>query len=109
MDEQTVGPDLVVTAGVEGNVAVLSLKGELDAYTAPTLEERIGALLTEERFEVVLDLSETTFVDSSGLRAILTAQRRLRESGGNMRLRRPSEPVRRLLDITGLTEHFASD
>ena len=40
------------------------------------------------------------------LRANLTAQRRLADREGRLALRAPSEPVRRLLDITGLTDHF---
>ena len=48
----------------------------------------------------------TKFLDSSGLRAILTAQRRLADRDGQLALRAPSESVRRLLDITGLTDHF---
>lgn len=108
MDEQPVTPDLVVTAGTDGDHTVLALRGELDAYTAPALDERVADLLARRRLDVVLDLSGTTFVDSSGLRTILTAQRQLCESGGSLGLRHPSEPVRRLLEITGLAGHFAA-
>jgi anti-anti-sigma factor len=109
VDEQAVGPDLVLTTDRDGSRAVLTVRGELDAYSAPGLEDQIARLVAEHINEVVLDLSQTGFLDSSGLRAILTAQRRLGESGGEMRLRAPSEPVTRLLEITGLTDHFALD
>ena len=107
MDEQVVGPDLVLATGREGERAVLTIRGELDAYTAPGLEEQIAKLLGEDVHEIVLDLTDTTFLDSSGLRAILTAQRRLSDDHGQLMLRSPSEPVTRLLEITGLTDHFA--
>lgn len=107
MDEQAVGPDLVLTINREGTRAVLAVRGELDAYSAPGLQDQIGKLLGEEIDEVVLDLSQTGFLDSSGLRAILSAQRRLSESNRKLQLRAPSEPVTRLLEITGLTDHFA--
>jgi len=107
VDEQAVGPDLVLTTDRDGNRAVLTVRGELDAYSAPGLEEQITRLVAEQVDDVVLDLSQTGFLDSSGLRAILTAHRRLSENGGEMRLRAPSEPVTRLLEITGLTDHFA--
>lgn len=109
MDEQVVGPDLVLTTEQDGSRAVLCIKGELDAYTAPGLEDQIGRLVSGDVREIVLDLSETGFLDSSGLRAILTAQRKLSEGQGRLLLRSPSEPVTRLLEITGLTEHFATD
>jgi anti-sigma B factor antagonist len=107
VDEQAVGPDLVLTTERDGSRAVLAVRGELDAYSAPGLEDQISRLVAEQVNEVVLDLAQTGFLDSSGLRAILTAQRRLGENGGEMRLRAPSEPVTRLLEITGLTDHFA--
>ena len=107
VDEQAVGPDLILTTEREGGRAVLTVRGELDAYSAPGLEEQITRLVSEQVNEVVLDLAHTGFLDSSGLRAILTAQRRLAENGGEMRLRAPSEPVTRLLEITGLSDHFS--
>ena len=107
MDEQIVGPDLVLSTDRDGNRAVLTVRGELDAYSAPGLEDQIGRLIADKIENVVLDLSQTAFLDSSGLRAILTAQRRLGESNGQMSLRAPSEAVTRLLEITGLTDHFS--
>lgn len=113
MDEQAnppvAGPDLVVTTDKQGARVVLSVSGELDAYTAPGLEDQIARLMTEGTSDIVLDLSQTEFLDSSGLRAILTAQRKLTEQHGKLTLRAPSEPVTRLLEITGLTDNFATD
>jgi anti-sigma B factor antagonist len=107
VDEQVLGPDLVLATEREGSRAVLTVRGELDAYSAPGLEDQITRLIGDRIAEVVLDLSETGFLDSSGLRAILTAQRRLGENSGRLMLRAPSEPVTRLLEITGLTDHFS--
>jgi anti-sigma B factor antagonist len=109
VDEQTVGPDLVLSTDRDGGRAVLTVRGELDAYSSPGLEDQVSRLIADQVQEVVLDLSETAFLDSSGLRAILTAQRRLGENHGELKLRRPSEPVTRLLEITGLTDHFTFD
>jgi len=109
VDEQVVGPDLVLTTDVQGDRGVIAIKGELDAYTAPGVEEQIAKLIAAHVTEVVLDLSETGFLDSSGLRAILTAHRRLATEQGRLTLRAPSEPVVRLLEITGLSDHFVTD
>jgi anti-sigma B factor antagonist len=106
MDDQAVGPELALSTDRAGSRAVVSVKGELDAYSAPSLEEEVSGLLADDVSELVFDLSETLFLDSSGLRAILTAQRRLADRDGKLALRAPSESVRRLLDITGLTDHF---
>src|SRR5262249_27808651 len=85
VDEQVVGPDLVLTVAREGGGVVLALRGELDAYSAPGLDEHVARLLEDKVGTIVLDLSETAFLDSSGLRAILTAQRRLADAGGELR------------------------
>jgi anti-sigma B factor antagonist len=109
VDEHIVGPDLVLTTETEGDRSVIAIKGELDAYTAPGLEDQIASLVAAGTTTVVLDLSETGFLDSSGLRAILTAHRKLTGAQGALLLRGVSEPVTRLLEITGLTEHFRLD
>jgi len=106
MEDQAIGPDLMLFTDRTGTRAVVTVQGELDAYSAPNLEEEIAGLLGDDVSHLVLDLSKTRFLDSSGLRAILTAQRRLADRDGRLALRAPSEPVRRLLDITGLTDHF---
>jgi anti-sigma B factor antagonist len=100
---------LVLATEREGARAVLTVKGELDAYSAPGLEDQVSRLLADHVNEVILDLSQTGFLDSSGLRAILTAQRRLTDERGRLALRGPSEAVTRLLEITGLTDHFATE
>jgi anti-sigma B factor antagonist len=106
VDEQVVGPELVLTTDRNGDQAVVTVQGELDAYTAPGLEDHISALLSEDVTGLVLDLSQTGFLDSSGLRALLTIHRRLESSSGHLELRDSSEPVLRLLEITGLRDHF---
>src|SRR5215510_11311781 len=106
LSERAVGPDLVLVTGEEGSGAVVSVQGELDAYSAAGLEAEVGKLLGRRVQKVALDLSGTRFCDSSGLRAILTVERRLASAGGHLTLREPSEPVRRLLDVSGLLSHF---
>ena len=109
MNEQEVQPDLVLSIAGEsvGDRRVLTVSGELDMATAPRLEAAVEELLDDDELRrVVIDLSGTVFVDSSGLRAILSTQRRLQELGREFSLRAPSPPVTRLLEITALVEHF---
>lgn len=90
------GPDAVVTA-----------VGEIDPHTAAPLTEVLDELATTaELTRVVLDLSGVTFVDSSGLRVLLTARERFDDLGIRFTLRAPSESVRRLLEITNLLDRL---
>ena len=106
MEDQTVGPDLSLTTDLDGARAIVRINGELDAYSAPGLDEEVTRLIADNVTDLVFDLSGTDFLDSSGLRAILTAQHAVTDREGRLALRSPSTSVRRLLDIAGLTEQF---
>ena len=97
---------LRITSGREGDVAVLTLAGELDPHTAPALAEELDDAIGGGATTVVLQLAELSFIDSSGLRVVISAHRRLDEAGGRLVLRTPSDTVRRLLEITGLLDHI---
>ena len=98
--------DLVLTTKPEADAIVVVVAGELDAHTAPSLNELGDRLQTEGHRRVVLDLAPTSFVDSSGLRSLIALHAGLAEAGGALALRAPSDPVVRLLEITSLRDHF---
>ena len=55
---------------------------------------------------VMVDMSDVTFMDSSGLRVLVEAQQRAESGGPSLVLRSPSRQITRLLDLAGLTENF---
>jgi anti-sigma B factor antagonist len=90
----------------EGDRAVLALDGELDMASAPLLADALdGAELAPDTM-IVLDLQSLQFIDSTGLRAILSLRERCRESGRQFAVTRGSPQVQRLLDITGVAGHL---
>lgn len=94
---------LSIDVSHSGPDAVVTVAGEIDPHTAAPLTEALDGLAgTDDLQRVVLDLSGVTFVDSSGLRVLLTARERFAERDIHFSLRAPSEPVRRLLEITDL-------
>ena len=89
-------------------VAVLSVQGEHDVYTAPSLTEQVEGLI-DERVPFVIDLTPATFVDSSVLRVLLEARRVAEEKrlGFAVALGDGEAPgVRRILEVTGLISVF---
>ncbi len=78
----------------------LKLVGELDTHTAPQLASRLATLDPSD--DATLDLSSTTFISSAGLSVILSAQRRLDDGGGSLRVTDPTPPVARLIELSGL-------
>jgi anti-sigma B factor antagonist len=93
--------------GVErrDGATVVSVGGEVDMATAPQL----CACLRELSGPVIVDLSRVNFLDSSGMAVLVGARARADRTGGELRLRTPTEHVRRILELTGLSEWIEAD
>ena len=76
---------------------LMELRGELDIGTAPKLEQAVERALEEGCRDVVLDLSGTTLLDSSGLGALLRAKRTVDASQGSMTVHSPHGSEARLV------------
>jgi anti-anti-sigma factor len=98
--------DLQLATERHGAAAVVRVSGELDAYRAPELEDLGASLLADGVLTLVLNMSATTFLDSSGLRAMVTLRDRMLHADGELAIVDPADSVRRLLTITGLDEQF---
>jgi len=85
---------------------MLVLTGELDVASAPTLEQRVMELCRTDAVEIVLDLGHLSFVDSSGLNAILRLKAVCEERGCEFYLTPGPPPVQRLFDITRLRDRL---
>jgi anti-sigma B factor antagonist len=97
---------LIIDVGQEGGDTVFVLQGELDPHTAPKLRTEIDRAMGAGQANLVFDLAGLSFIDSSGLRVIISAHKDAAERGGRLVLRSPSQTTRRLLDITGLLDHI---
>lgn len=91
--------NLIVTPDVDDPTTIVA-EGQIDSHTSSLLAQALAD--QPEDAEVALVLGGVTFVDSSGLRAIVRAHKRQTAAGGGLALVDPSEAVARLLDITGL-------
>jgi anti-sigma B factor antagonist len=80
----------------------LSLVGELDLVTAPELQETIDRLCRDGAREIVLDLQKLAFIDSTGLRVILSSSQLCERRGCDFSLTRVQPPAQRLLELTGV-------
>jgi anti-sigma B factor antagonist len=78
--------------------------GEVDVLTAPKLAAALVRILHTVQGDVVVDLSETLFIDSAGLHVLLNAQRRLTRQGRKLRVICGSGPVRRVIEMARLLD-----
>jgi anti-sigma B factor antagonist len=100
----TVDPGMQLTVQPIGD-GVVRVRGELDIRTCDELERVVGAE-ADRGGPVVLDLSELTFCDSTGLAGLVRLHRRAAGAGGRIVLRDPVPRVRNLLELTGLDRLF---
>jgi anti-sigma B factor antagonist len=85
-----------------GHRTVLAVSGEIDIATAPALLEAVDAVLASGALDVWLDLSAVTFMDSTGVRALLDTRAALSSTGRTFAVICPPGPVRRVLQIAGV-------
>jgi anti-anti-sigma factor len=90
---------------VEGAHRVIA-RGDIDIATAPLLAEELDRLIEAGAILVVLDAGDVTFVDSSGIRAIVDAGNRLRDHGGRLLIENVSGAMERILEVAGLIDHY---
>jgi anti-sigma B factor antagonist len=93
-----------ITEAVEGTVHVLAIAGQADLHTAPDLRAAITATVDGGARQLVIDLSETTFIDSMTLGVLLGALKRLSPLDGRLAIACPSRNLRRIFEITSLDE-----
>lgn len=89
----------------DGTVRCL-LDGELDLASQESALEVLTPVIERRPEAVILDLSAVEFIDSTGLRVLLTCQRLARESRTQLLLAAPSDAVQRVLEVTKMTDRF---
>jgi anti-anti-sigma factor len=92
--------------GVDEYIQLIAVEGELDLSSSDELRRRVEAALKEGRNAVVLDLSDVTHMDSTGLAALITAHQLTEERRGRLALVITSESVRRTVEVRGLDRLF---
>jgi anti-sigma B factor antagonist len=84
----------------------VALVGELDLSTVAKVQEELRRVEADAPATVVVDLSKLTFLDSTGLRCIVTADERARDQGRRVVIVRGPDPVQRVFTITRLEERL---
>jgi anti-anti-sigma factor len=98
---------LTLTTSQEQEAVRVSLTGELDLSSALTFDEELRRIEEESQVdELVLDLAGLKFMDSTGLRLIISAHQRAKRRGGRLAIVHSSTPIRRILRLTGMLDRL---
>ncbi|WP_423408780.1 anti-sigma factor antagonist [Heyndrickxia sp. MSNUG] len=95
-----------ISIDVKETESVLAVKvnGEIDAYTAPQLREKLFPLSEKEGVKMVVDLSEVNYMDSTGLGVFVGVFKNVRAHNGEFKIVGLSDRLQRLFEITGLAD-----
>lgn len=104
MEEAVV--EVSVTSRSSGEHTVVQVAGEIDVYTAPTLREELAKLVDAGRHNLVVDLTDVPFMDSTGLGVLVGALKKVKTHGGDLALVIDQEKVLKVFRITALTQVF---
>jgi anti-sigma B factor antagonist len=91
---------------IDDETHVVAVTGEIDLFTAPEFKQRVAAPIDAGRTRVVVDLTATTFIDSSSLGVLIGAHRRLRRHDGALVIVCNNDAIAKTFRITGLDSVF---
>jgi anti-sigma B factor antagonist len=96
----------VKTDRIDDSTYVISLSGEVDLYTAPEFKQQLLDVIGEGGRDVVVDFSDTTFIDSTTLGVLVGGVKRLRAQDGRLLLVCSDRNITKIFEITGLDRVF---
>lgn len=91
---------------VDGERHVLAVRGEIDLFTAPELKQVLAQSIEAGRVRIIVDLTDTTFLDSTALGVLIGAVKRLRSRDGALAIVNVDENISKTFEITGLDQIF---
>jgi anti-sigma B factor antagonist len=97
----------ITTEQVDGGAYVISLAGEVDLYTAPEFKQQLLDVISQGGKEVIVDFSNTTFIDSTTLGVLVGGVKRLRTNDGQLSLVCSDRNITKIFEITGLDRVFS--
>jgi anti-sigma B factor antagonist len=92
---------------VDDDTHIVAVAGEIDLFTAPEFKQHVSTPIDEGRSRVIVDLSQTSFIDSSSLGVLIGAHRRLKRAGGTLIIVCDREAIAKTFRITGLDGVFS--
>jgi anti-sigma B factor antagonist len=97
---------LTVNSETQSNVQVINVNGRVDGFSAPQLDEALQSAIKAKHYKIVVDLQDTEFLSSAGMRALLKARVEVQDKKGDLRLANPSDFIMDALKLVGLDKLF---
>ena len=98
--------DLTLTTRDAGGKTIVAVGGEIDVYTAPKLRDKITELVADGVYDIVIDMEEVEFLDSTGLGVLVGGLKKVRAHDGSLQLICTQDRLLKIFRITGLAKVF---
>jgi len=98
--------DLTLTTREADGTTIVAVGGEIDVYTAPKLRDKISELVATGSYDIVVDMHEVEFLDSTGLGVLVGGLKKVRAHDGSLRLVCNQDRLLKIFRITGLAKVF---
>ncbi|MCW3023721.1 MAG: hypothetical protein JWR30_3043 [Conexibacter sp.] len=100
-------PEFALTQdAVDATTQVVAVRGEIDLFTAPELKTALGEAIEAGKSRIVVDLGDTTFLDSTALGVLIGTVKRLRSRDGRLTIVNSDLNIAKTFEITGLDQIF---
>jgi anti-sigma B factor antagonist len=100
-------PQFILTEErVDDHRHIVAVRGEIDLFTAPDLKAALATALDDGIYEIVVDLTETGFLDSTALGVLITTTERLNARDGRLTIVNVDASIAKTFEITGLDHVF---
>jgi anti-sigma B factor antagonist len=96
----------LTTRDVDGGKTIVAVGGEIDVYTAPKLRDKITELVASGVYDIVIDMEQVEFLDSTGLGVLVGGLKKVRAHDGSLQLVCNQDRLLKIFRITGLAKVF---
>lgn len=95
-----------ISSRARGEIVILDISGEIDLYNAPEIKDIINKLIEQKKYNVIINLKEVTYIDSSGIGALISSLSNLKKYQGALKIINVFASVKKVFELTKLTSFF---
>jgi len=95
-----------ISSRAKGEVVILDISGEIDLYNAPEIKDIVNKLIEQKKYNVIINLKEVTYIDSSGIGALISSLSNLKKYQGGLKIINVFASVKKVFELTKLTSFF---
>lgn len=96
--------DISFNTKAEGDAQIVSINGQLDAFTVSDLKNELKKLTDSNKSKIILDLSNVSYANSTSIGAIVAVAQQLRKKKGDLKLCGLTDDIRKVFDLVGASK-----